>query len=176
MTDLSPQQFFAKIWPEKLLKQEFLELRIINRTDDSIQTRFFSDTDTLLQYAHQNDKDDIYFGVSTRWGQGGKKHNCFRTRTLWMDLDRCKIDEAANFLPRPDILVDSGRGVHCYWTLQTAVLMNNGAWEKVEAINRGICKTFRGDITTIDVSRVLRVPGFKNHKYTPAREVKAYAL
>lgn len=176
MIDISPQEFFAKIWPEKLLKQEFLELRTINRTDKTIETKFFSSSDSLLQYAHQHEDQDIYFGISTRWGQSGKKQDCFRVRTLWMDFDRHKVEDASRLFPRPDIVVNSGKGVHVYWLLHNPVLIRNGAWEKVEAINRGICKKFGGDITTVDISRILRVPGFRNHKYSPPLDVRAYAL
>jgi hypothetical protein len=176
ITEITPEQFFAQIWPERLVSKEFLELRIINRANNSIQRNFFSNTTALLDHARRYKHHEVYFGVSTRWGQSGTKRNCFRVRAVWMDFDNRSIDDALDLDPKPNIVVSSGNGIHVYWLLETPVLVTNGAWEKIEAINRGLCKKFGGDSAAIDVSRILRIPGFQNHKYTPAREVHAYAL
>lgn len=93
----------------------------------------------------------------------------------WVDLDKRKLSEC-QFPVKPDIVVESGRGIHAYWRSPSPMLVKDERWSDLESINRGLCKKLNGDINTIDVTRVLRVPQFFNHKYSPPALVKAYAL
>jgi hypothetical protein len=69
--------------------------------------------------------------------------------------------------------VNSGGGFHGYWLLESPFLVREERWKEIEAINRALAKKFHGDINCIDASRILRVPGFNNYKYTPPRKVVA---
>ena len=173
MIQISPTSFLQRVWPQNFLRDETLELRAIRRKDNSIKRKFLTSIDEFLTTASEyGDEWDIYFGVSTRFQKGGKKQDCYRIKCVWVDLDK---PETPSFVPvKPDIIVKSGTGSHVYWTLRDPLFIRAGRWKEIEAVNRGLCKKFGGDIASIDVTRILRVPGFKNWKYDPPIEVKAY--
>lgn len=175
MTSLTSLQFLQRVWPSSLLTNETLEMRAIDRITHKVTRRFASSVSEFLEFAESYRNLEVYFGVSTRFMQGGKKENCYRVKTLWADLDNRKLSEC-KFPVQPDIIVESGTGIHAYWLLKSPVLVKDDRWERIESINRGLCRKLSGDITTIDVSRILRVPEFLNHKYSPAKPVRAYAL
>lgn len=175
MTSLSSVEFLQRVWPSSLLTNETLEMRAIDRVTHKVNRRFATSIPEFLQFAEAYKNLEVYFGVSTRFMQGGKKSNCYRVKTLWADLDNRKLSEC-RFPTQPDIIVESGTGIHAYWLLNSPILVKDERYERIESVNRGLCQRLAGDITTIDVSRILRVPQFLNHKYTPAKLVRAYAL
>lgn len=60
-------------------------------------------------------------------------------------------------LPRPTAIVDSGGGFQCFWRLAEGV-----APEVAEGLNRMIAGLLDGDKPTVDVSRLMRLPGTVN--------------
>ena len=176
MKTLTPEEFLRLVWPKKLLTHETLELRLIERTSKKVKREFSSSVDDFLKRAQKYDEEyNVYFGVSTRYGRSGKKSDCYRVQAVWADLDHREVSDSFP-IPKPDLIVDSGGGLHVYFLLESPVLVRDGRWERIEAINRGLCKHLGGDIAAIDCSRILRVPSYMNHKYDPPRVVKAYLL
>lgn len=175
MTPLTSLEFLRKVWPATLLTNETLELRVIDRITKKIKRQFASSIEEFLAFAKEYRREEIYYGISTRFGKGGKKENCYRVRTAWADLDDVKLEDC-KFPVKPDIVVDSGGGVHAYWLLPSPLLVKDERWAVIESINRALALRCHSDMTTIDCSRILRVPETFNHKYTPARQVRAYAL
>lgn len=173
---LTPFEFLSAVWPRQLLTKETLELRAINRSDGSKKRDFACSIEEFLEKANHLRDYDVYFGVSTRIGtNGGKKTDCYRLKTVWVDFDGMSMKQLKGLDPKPDIMVDSGGGVHAYWILDHPVLARE-RYKELEAVNRGLSLRFNGDDQAIDISRILRVPGFFNYKYKPARLVKAYAI
>lgn len=173
---MSTIEFLEAIWPKKLLKDESFELRAVDRQTGKIKRKFCNSILEFIEVCDQQAelKCDIYYGVSTRYMNGGKKRDCFRAGCVWLDLDEPNLPK---FEQRPDIIVQSGGGgYHIYWLLNTPIYLHNGAWIELEAINRGICKKYGGDIAAIDASRILRVPGTLNYKYTPPKIVSIHAI
>src|SRR6476646_9010750 len=164
-TPITTSQFLGQIWPAKLLSNETLELRLISRTDRSVSRKFFaSPTDFLRAAQKYIQTHNVYFGVSTRFGHGGKKADCFRVRARWVDLDG-KRKSDCDFDPVPDILVDSGGGIHAYWLYRVPIIVRyeEERQRKIEAINRSLADQFGGDINCGDITRILSVPGFLNY-------------
>jgi hypothetical protein len=178
MTSLNATEFLSHIWPQHLLTHETLELRVIDRKTQRIKREFTSSLKDFLERAKKYKDYEIYFGVATRFGNGGKKHDCYRLCTVWADLDGKTLKECLTLKPRPTIIVESGGGCHAYWQFNKPLLIRdgNGRANEIESINRGLCQRFGGDATTVDISRILRVPNTMNHKYDPPRQVKAYVL
>lgn len=174
---MDTKQFFSQIWPTALVRSETLELRAIDRKNSTIKRTFHTSVEAFLEAAHSYGPGwDIYFGVSTRFQQGGKKQDCFRVRCVWMDFDK-KEQPLPDFgKVQPDLVVNSGGGFHVYWLLKDPVYVRSGKWAEIEAINRGLCKEFGGDPMAIDISRILRVPSFENYKYDPPRRVECIEL
>jgi P4 family phage/plasmid primase-like protien len=87
---------------------------------------------TILQWAAETQNANLFFGVCPRFG-GGRFDLAWQIRTvraLWADLDHCKPEEALKRcedagLPRPSIVVCSGHGVHLYWLLSEACLIDD---------------------------------------------------
>jgi hypothetical protein len=183
MTSLTAEEFLALVWPRKLLTNETLELRLRNRNETNpqkaIKRRFASSVEEFLEKAKRySGTFDVYFALGTRYGMtGGTKRDVYRVNSTWADLDNRKIKDCA-FDPRPDVVVNSGGGVHAYWLLDSPYLIRGEGerWKPIEAVNRALAQKFDGDRNTIDISRVLRVPGTLNHKFSPPRQVKAFAL
>jgi archaellum biogenesis ATPase FlaH len=177
MTKLTPQEFFSLVWPARLVRQEKIELRARRRDTKEVTREFFDSVEDFLQGAKAYKKFDVYFGVSTRFGRGGKKKDCYRLNTLWVDFDGLKLEDCQDLSPQPNILVDSGGGVHAYWLLTSSVVVRDTERVRsIEAITRGLAERFDGDTQAIDISRILRVPGYLNHKYDSLPEVKAYLI
>jgi hypothetical protein len=176
MKDITTQEFLSRVWPNPLLRNETLELRAIRREDKTIKRRFVKSIQDFMREAEAFGPGwEIYFGVSTRHYDKGKKADCYRTKTVWVDFDKTKE------LPQfgkvcPDIIVKSGGGFHCYWLLESPIFIQNGRWREIEAVNRALAGKFKGDLMSIDASRILRVPGFNNHKYNPPRRIQASVL
>ena len=172
---MDSKAFLSTIWPTTLVRSETLELRAINRKDGTINRQFYTSIDNFLEAANKYKAPwDIYFGVSTRFDKGGKKRDCYRVRCVWMDLDKGELPDFG--VIKPDLIINSGSGFHVYWLLTDPVFVRSGRWVEIEAINRALVKKFGGDIASIDVSRILRVPGFNNYKYDPPRMVECIKL
>jgi hypothetical protein len=132
------------------------------------------------------DKYDVYFACSTYTQPTERtKNNAKEEKALWLDID-CGFDEKKNKykdykskdaalvalrkftdetgLPDPTI-VDSGRGVHCYWTFTEPVPKE--IWHPVAEGLKFLCvkqSLFADGSCTADAARILRVPNTKNFK------------
>ena len=160
-------------------------------------------------------KANIFFGVCPRLGTDGRFDLAWQicvVRVLWTDIDHITVDEARQRVtkadvPTPSIIVNSGNGVHLYWLLDSAYMIDDvdappavqTEWtqrpdghskprryfiesgdrvylghrqhvsrlspkaEHIQDVLAGIAKALGGD-HTIDLSRLLRVPGTLNRK------------
>lgn len=123
----------------------------------------------------KNQNDNLFFGVATRDGKGGKKENIVEIPTLWVDIDfketpqREADERLADFPLEPSAIILSGGGYHIYWLLKEPADFK--AIPAVEDINKRLAAYFGGDLNATDASRILRVPYSLNHKYRPARQV-----
>jgi P4 family phage/plasmid primase-like protien len=119
-----------------------------------------------------------------------KALNATYFKAIWVDVD-VKAGSARHYatqgdawaaisafykkvgLPKPSIIVDSGGGLHIYWTSDRPLSLDEwrpyAAGLKALLLQEGV-KCDAG--LTTDAARILRVPGTFNHKYDPPREVK----
>lgn len=125
-------------------------------------------------------KYDVYFACATYETEGKRTQDNIRAlKSFWLDID-CGVGkpyadqgEGVNALyafcdvtglPIPTI-VDSGRGIHVYWVLDTAV--DKASWKPVAERLKQLCVEhgFHADpAVTSDVARILRVPETYNYK------------
>ena len=125
-------------------------------------------------------KLNLYFGLATREG-GGTKSHCREIPALWTDIDfkdqpeQESKERLKQFPLQPSAIVESGRGLHTYWLLRDPV---NAQVEgvRVEALLRGLSDRLGGDRGACDFSRVMRLPGTPNFKYTPPRQCEVREL
>ena len=126
---------------------------------------------------------DVYFACAKYETEGKRtQDNVKSLKSFWLDID-CGVgkpyaDQSEGIkalysfcettkLPIPTI-VDSGRGVHVYWALETAV--DKATWRPVAERLKQLCveHKFAADpAVTSDVARILRVPETFNYKSNP---------
>ena len=160
--------------------------------NDRPQT-FHTDYDSLLQEARKLDARGYspYFALATFEESGTRvADNVKQLKSFFMDIDcgegrdyptkREGLQALQRFckkvgLPRP-LLIDSGRGVHCYWPLSKPV--SRDEWKPVADHLKQLCKN-HGFIVdpsvTADAARVLRIPTTHNHKTEPPTEVTFFS-
>lgn len=132
----------------------------------------------------------VYMALASFDDEGTRKaDHALYMRSLFLDLDcgpgkmyETKRDAVAalqKFLQESTLdrlgnpwLVDSGGGVHVYWPLDRDLPI--AAWKPVAVRLKqsAYALQFKIDQTvTADAARVLRMPGTRNRKYTPERDV-----
>lgn len=76
-------------------------------------------------------------------------------------------------VPELSVLVHSGGGFHAYWLLTEPYLLDSEArLEAAKHMQTAWVHLVGGDPGVHDLARVLRVPGSRNFKYSPARAVE----
>lgn len=127
-----------------------------------------------------DDEWNVYFGcASYKTDENRTQDNVDALKALYLDIDcgagkpYATQSEAINALrgfcrtyslPRPT-LVDSGRGVHVYWTFTEPV--DAQEWKPVASRLKALCAVHGlgiDPVVTTDEARILRVPGTKNFK------------
>jgi len=140
---------------------------------------------------------NVFFGVAKFKSDVGRtKDNVQSIKAFWLDIDCGEEKAAANErtgrpsgyanqeeaikalrafctlvgLPKP-IIVNSGRGLHCYWPLEEEITREQ--WEPVGERLRELCvrHEFHVDPAVFEVARILRVPGTYNFKDNPPPQV-----
>jgi Domain of unknown function (DUF927) len=180
---MQTKEFLQQVWPETghycVLgkdQQNVVVPKFINTIDEAVTA-----VNRLLE-----DQQDVYFACSTYIEPTErKKINAKEQRILWLDID-CGFDTKKRKwkdyetkddalkalrkftddtqLPEPTI-VDSGRGVHCYWPFTEPV--DKAIWQPVAEGLKFLCAkhSLKADgACTADMARILRVPGTRNYK------------
>ena len=131
---------------------------------------------------------DAYFGcakyLTAEDGRTAKNAKWFKA--FWLDLDcgenkpydsqfdainALKTFVQASGLPKPT-LINSGRGVHVYWTLSSEIGYND--WKPTAEALKKFCATYNlsaDPAVTADAARILRVPETLNFKDNPPKSV-----
>lgn len=134
-------------------------------------------TDAAVEFIAAHPDDDIYFALAERRdAKVGKpsKSDCLGSRWAWVDLDPPKglLDNRAledwragqlaaldaGNLPRPSVVINSGRGVWALWRLTRRITP-----DEAEAINRALAERLGADHCH-NIDRVARVPFTRNRK------------
>lgn len=180
---MQTQEFLRRVWSDQGY------YCIVGKDPQNIiSPRFVSSIEEAEQVAQKflATNNDVYFACSTFTNPTERtKANAREQRALWLDID-CGYDEKkrkykdyktkeealvalraftdATGLPDPTI-VDSGRGVHVYWTFTDPVVKE--LWLPVAEGLKFLCikHGLKADnACTADMARILRVPGTQNFK------------
>ena len=109
--------------------------------------------------------EHVFISANPRRREGGKAADVALARTLFVDIDHATVEDALRRvrsagLPEPTVIVDSGHGTHCYWRL-TEPVTDPAVWTKAQKHLIGL---LGGDKVVCDLPRVMRLPGYRNHK------------
>ena len=131
----------------------------------------------------QQGKEDIYMNVNTTYKPFRVVENIRQFRALYIDLDLKQGDFKTSSvyevfwlayegkIPRPTMVVDSGRGIHLYWRVQNAPYGALNTWQQLEDYLYYNLKHLGADLRAIDGARVLRLPGTINSRNKKRCEV-----
>lgn len=162
----------------------------LKKDSDKPVQKFFQDlTDALIVADNLKEEGfDAYYALATfEDGKSRKSTNVKQLRSLFIDLD-CgagkpyqtqneAIVALRDFckevkLPKPT-LVNSGGGVHAYWTLKSPV--SKDEWLPLAEKLKSLCDDhdlYADPVVTADSVRILRVPGTLNYKNDTPRPVE----
>ena len=134
---------------------------------------------TLQWLARKNGQGfEVYVGMNALKpdAQGRTKADIADIRHLYLDLDRDAEAALSNIqarddTPKPNRVLDTSLGkLQVVWKVERFTL------DEAESLQRQLAGEFRADPAATDAARVLRVPGFLNHKYEPPHAVGVRAL
>jgi len=130
-----------------------------------------------------NDGYNIFASVNPRCCQSSKEEAIISVVAFHADIDcpgghSCfaakRTQRKDKATPLPTLVVTSGHGFHLYWHLAVPVSVTPANRPHLKAINRGLSLSTGGDPACCDLARILRIPGFINHK-PPAQPVQLVA-
>jgi hypothetical protein len=134
------------------------------------------DCQAWLSYLNSQ-KHDLYLSMNTlkRGSRGRTKEDVDRIRHIFLDFDEngdrlLGMLLARKDLPVPNYLVSTSPD-------KWQVIWRVEGFEKAaaEELEKGLVRSTGADPCVVDVARVLRLPGFYNHKYHPPHLVTAEA-
>jgi len=113
----------------------------------------------------------------------GTELNAQSSWVVWLEADFAEMGHKGKTVPeatirkalkdfphKPSVILKSGGGIQVYWLLKE-VAEGDDLW-RVKAINKALAKFFGADPQSVDLARILRVPGSMNIKYNPPRKVE----
>lgn len=180
---MQTKEFLEHVWPDSGY------YCIVSKDEkNKVIPTFFNTIDEAVADAERIVKEnkDAYFACSTfQENTKREQSNAKEEKALWLDID-CGYDKGKNKwkdyrtkeeaavalrkftdetkLP-PPTLVDSGNGIHCYWTFTEPVI--RAAWQPVAEGLKHLCVKhgFKADPSrTADAASILRIPLTKNFK------------
>ena len=166
---------------ENFAAQDRIALLALHRTTNEVIQRIttaetLSSPDFQGWLSHLNSqKHELYLSMNTlkRGSRGRTKEDVDCIRHIFLDFDQNgdrAVEKllARNDLPVPNYLVNTSPD-------KWQVIWKVEGFEKAaaEELEKGLVRSTGADPCVVDVARVLRLPGFYNHKYRPAYLVTA---
>ena len=122
-------------------------------------------------------QENVYISINTFYSTFRRLEYLKEIKAQFIDLDIYKTGftkeqiimhlEADYFnksIPRPNLIIDSGRGLYLIWLLNSVPSKALPLWKAVEEYLYSVLKPFGADRQALDPTRVLRVPGSINSK------------
>ncbi|MGL5715436.1 MAG: hypothetical protein ACRCXT_02075 [Paraclostridium sp.] len=124
-----------------------------------------------------NNKKDIYIAPNTMYLPRRKVENIRQFRALFQDIDCEKLGlgksetvyiiwilHEEGKIPKPTMVIDSGRGIHLYFRIQNAPYGALNTWQELQDYIYYQLKHLGADRKATDGARILRLPGTINSK------------
>lgn len=118
---------------------------------------------------------DTYIAPNTMYKPFRRVENIRQFRALYIDIDGVEGDQVAcsyrilelaenKEIPKPTMIVNSGRGIHVYWRIKNAPYGALYTWQELEDYLYYKLKHLGADMAATDGARILRLPGTINSK------------
>jgi hypothetical protein len=161
-----------------------LAIVLLNKRTDSVIQRLagveqIAGEDFQSWLRHQNaQRYDIYASMNalSPGATGRTKADVAAIRHLYLDFDENGTEAVDTLLkradlPKPNYVVNSSPDK---W--QVVWKVDGFGKDQAEALQRQLVREFGADPAATDCARVLRLPGFYNHKYAQPHLIRAEAL
>ena len=122
-------------------------------------------------------QENVYISINTFYSTFRSLEYLKELKAQFIDLDIYKTGftkeqiimhlEADYFnksIPRPNLIIDSGRGLYLIWLLNSVPSKALPLWKAIEEYLYSVLKPFGADRQALDPTRILRVPGSINSK------------
>ena len=122
-------------------------------------------------------QENVYISINTFYSTFRRLEYLKELKAQFIDLDTYKTGftkeqiimhlEADYFnksIPRPNLIIDSGRGLYLIWLLNSVPSKALPLWKAIEEYLYSVLKPFGADRQALDPTRILRVPGSINSK------------
>ena len=122
-------------------------------------------------------QENVYISINTFYSTFRRLEYLKELKAQFIDLDIYKTgftktqiimhletDYFNKSIPRPNLIIDSGRGLYLIWLLNSVPSKALPLWKAVEEYLYSVLKPFGADRQALDPTRVLRVPGSINSK------------
>lgn len=160
-------------------------IQIVHGTSKGWITVAGIDKDTYTQWHYKVlellemdfDKQNVYISQSTFYKPQRRLENIKELRVLFIDMDIYKLgmtkeqalywleEECFNItIPRPNLIIDSGRGLYLNWTIEPVPGQALPLWKAIEEFLYKQLKEFGADRKALDATRILRLPTTINSK------------
>jgi hypothetical protein len=183
-TNIADIHFATAFICENFTPEDRLAIVVVNNSPRSVIQRI-AKASTIAQNNFQNwlqsknaDRAEIYISMNALKDSaaGRTKADIATVRHLFLDLDNGGTAALHSILkrkdlPKPSFLVSSSPGK---WQILWRVAGFTPA--ESESLQRCLAREVGADLAATDCSRVLRLPGFYNHKYTVPHLVTAEKL
>lgn len=141
------------------------DIKIYNTTKENIKDVVYS----------VRRKKDVFITPNTYYKPSRASENIRQFRALYIDLDCGEDDYNYCFyevfklaeekkIPKPTLVVFSGRGLHLYWRIKHSPSQALWTWQSLEDMLYYNLKNLKADKRAIDSARILRLPGTINSR------------
>ena len=123
------------------------------------------------------DGENVYISLNTFFSTYRRVEFLKELKAHFIDLDiyntkftkdqilmHLETEHFGRTIPRPNLIIDSGRGFYLIWLINTVPSKALPLWKAVKEYLYSILKPFGADRQALDPTRVLRVPGSINSK------------
>ena len=170
-----------------ILATKEYEKHLFNETTDGYIQLIRFNSDKTLKIYNTNIKGlrevveetdgyiDTYIAPNTMYKPFRRVENIRQFRALYIDIDGVEGDQVGcsyrilelaekKEIPRPTMIVNSGRGIHVYWRIANAPYGALQTWQELEDYLYYKLKHLGADMAATDGARILRLPGTINSK------------
>jgi len=129
---------------------------------DVIHGTFADAADRLV--AANRKECGVFVTVNRTDGKGRRGENIIGIRALFVDLDGAPLQPVLDAALSPHMVIQTSFGrFHAYWIVEDV------ACDEFTSIQKQLASQFGGDPKVVDLSRVMRLPGFFHLKGAPCQ-------
>jgi hypothetical protein len=151
-------------------------IQLIKFDNDKIFKIYSTNIQGLREVVEETEgQKDTYISPNTMYKPFRRVENIRQFRALYIDIDGVEGDQIGcsyrilelaekKEIPKPTMIVNSGRGIHVYWRIVNAPYGALQTWQELEDYLYYKLKHLGADMAATDGARILRLPGTINSK------------